>query len=67
MADLAVIEHRLATLERELAEIKKHLPRARPDVNWIEDFAGSMKEFPEFTELVRLGREFRAAQIDPVR
>jgi hypothetical protein len=35
------------------------------EANWLDDFAGSMKEFPEFEEVVRLGREFRESQTDP--
>lgn len=67
MADLVLIEQRLSELEREMAELKKRLPPASPQRNWVEDVAGSMKEFPEFAEVVRLGREFRAAQTDPAQ
>ena len=66
MVDLSLIEQRLATLEQEVAEMKKQLvPTARRG-NWVDEFAGSMREFPEFSEVVRLGRELRTAQTDPV-
>ena len=63
------LEERVATLERELAEVKQllaslillpapsPLPPAKP--NWIEAITGSMADFPEFSEVVRLGREYR--------
>jgi hypothetical protein len=27
--------------------------------NWVDEIADSMKHFPEFDEVARLGREFR--------
>lgn len=59
-----VVEDRLNALERELAEVKIELARvaaksngARPD--WLDIMEGSMSEFPEFDEMVHLGREYR--------
>ena len=66
------LEERVATLERELAEVKQllasstllpassPLPPVKP--NWIEAITGSMADFPEFAEVVRLGREWRESQ-----
>jgi len=58
-----VVEDRLNVLERELAEVKVELARvaaqsngARPD--WLDVMKGSMTEFPEFEEMIRLGREY---------
>lgn len=63
------LEERVATLERELAEVKQlltssallpapsPLPPAKP--NWIDAITGSMADCPEWDEVVRLGREFR--------
>ena len=58
------IEDRLNAIERELAEVTFELARvaaqssgARP--NWLDVMEGSMSEFPEFDEMVRLGREYR--------
>ena len=59
MVDLSLIEQRLATLEQEVAEMKKQLVPSGRRVNWVDEFAGSMKEFPAFSEVVRLGRELR--------
>ena len=59
-----VVEDRLNVIERELAEVKVELARvaaqskgARPD--WLDVMEGSMSEFTEFDEMVRLGREYR--------
>ena len=59
MANQPSLEKRLETLEREVAQIKVRLSAPQVNGNWIDDIAGSMKEFPEFDEVVRLGREFR--------
>jgi hypothetical protein len=70
---IEMLEERIATLERELAEMKQILassvllpaPSALPDAkpNWIESITGSMIGFPEFDEVVRLGREWRKSQL----
>ena len=59
-----MFEDRLNAIERELAEVKIELARVsakaneeRPD--WLDLMTGSMAEFPEFEEMVRLGREYR--------
>ena len=59
-----VVEDRLNAIERELAEVKVELAKvaaksngARPD--WLDVMEGSMSDFPEFDEMVRLGREYR--------
>jgi hypothetical protein len=36
---------------------------AAASANWIERITGSMEAFPEFEEVVRLGREMRHAQL----
>jgi hypothetical protein len=55
------LEERVAKLEAEVAELKTRLglPVATPD--WIARISGSMKDYPEFEEVTRLGREFRNA------
>jgi hypothetical protein len=62
MADKFPLEERVDALEREVADLKRRLPNATSERNWVDEFAGSMKEFPEFDEVVRLGREFRRSQ-----
>ena len=59
------LEQRVAALESELAELKRQLGRARSNGNWVDEISGSMKSFPEFEEVTRLGREFRESFKDP--
>ena len=59
------IETRLDAVERELAELRALVRcggRARP---WYKPLLGSMDDYPEFEEVVRLGRELRVAMTDP--
>ncbi len=54
-------EDRLATLEAEVAQIKRQLCEQRRPLNWLDRVVGSMAQHPEFQEVLRLGREFRQA------
>lgn len=53
------IEQRLEALEREVAQLRQRLLSAPTNGNWVDEIAGSMKQFPEFDDVVRMGREFR--------
>ena len=59
MLDQPSLEQRLSLLEQEVDQIKQRLDRRPSDGNWIEARFGSMKDFPEFEEVVRLGRDAR--------
>lgn len=64
------LHDRLASIEHDLAVIKAELARISITVrsnqsNWIDLMEGPMAEFPEFPEVVRLGREFRKAHQPP--
>jgi hypothetical protein len=63
MKDAKTIEERLAAVERELADLKTRLPPEPVPMpkseNWVEKISGSMKDYPEFDEVLRLGKEFR--------
>lgn len=55
------VEERVETLERELAEVKQRLRMREGSGNWLTDVVGSMAKYPDFKEVVRLGREIRQA------
>jgi hypothetical protein len=58
------LESRLKAVERDLAELKnlvRRVPEAHP---WYESMIGSMKDYPEFAEVARLGRDLRKAEHD---
>jgi len=59
------IEQRVAVLERDLAELKRRVASSESGKNWIEAMTGSMKDYPEFEEILRLGREYRRSQKSP--
>ena len=55
------LEERVAALEAEVAQLKKHLeaepPRAA--VPWWEKILGTFANCEEYEEAMRLGREYR--------
>jgi hypothetical protein len=58
-------DDRLATLEVEVAQIKDQLQRVAEPPNWLARVVGSMSRYPDFREVLRLGREFREADRPP--
>jgi hypothetical protein len=58
---MATVEDRLAAVEAELREVKRRLDELRPAPDWLKRITGSMKDYPEFEEVLRLGREIRRA------
>lgn len=59
MSEQQAIEHRLAEVERELADLKRRLSPTADGTSWVERISGTFKDDPDFDEIVRLGREFR--------
>jgi hypothetical protein len=64
MSDMSTIESRLEAVEKEIAQLKRRLGGKAFSRPWYEPLFGSMKDFPEFDEVVRLGRELRNSQRD---
>jgi hypothetical protein len=57
------LEQRVALLEDEVAELKRQIATSSAtQKNWLDDMSGSMNEFPEFKEVLRLGAEWRREQ-----
>jgi hypothetical protein len=54
MLDEKAIEQRLATLEQEVANLKKQSNLT----NWIEKLTGSISDEEAFLEALKYGREF---------
>jgi hypothetical protein len=54
-----VPEQRLAALEQEVARLKQRLDQVLSQASWLERVAGSMKDEPEFEEVVKLGAAIR--------
>jgi hypothetical protein len=61
MSSTVTLESRLQAVEKVVADLQErilHVPGGRP---WYEAIVGSMKDYPEFEEVVRFGRELREA------
>jgi hypothetical protein len=62
------LEQRVAALEKDVRALKlkgqaKLFSKANPNPNWVEEVAGSMKDFPEFDEVRKIMREMREAEL----
>jgi hypothetical protein len=61
---MSTVEERLSALESELRAVKRQLTTMGKPRAWLDEVAGSMDEWPEFEEVLRLGREFRESASD---
>jgi hypothetical protein len=57
---MATVEERLTAVESELARLRIQVEQKG---NWIARISGSMKDFPEFEEVVQLGRDWRRSDL----
>ena len=58
--ELSVVASELVEVKRQLAEVLSSDPP--PRTGWLKHVIGSMSDFHEFAEVVRLGREWRESQ-----
>jgi hypothetical protein len=61
---MASVEDRLTVLERDVAVLKQQLSVAAQNGKWWEKISGSLADYPEFAEVLRLGAEYRRQQRD---
>jgi hypothetical protein len=61
MLDETTIEQRLATLEGEVANLKRQLERRSTSGNWLEKIIGSISDEAAFLEALEYGCSFRQA------
>lgn len=60
------LEQRVAALEAEVKALKQDrfsLSARKPNPNWVKEVAGSMKDFPEWDEVMQICRELREAEL----
>lgn len=59
------LDQRVASLEIEVATLKRQVAATHTEeTDWLDGMTGSMKDFPEFKDVLRMGAEWRKAQ-DP--
>ena len=62
MSEILKLETRLDLVEKEVADLKRPVFGDGGTRPWYERMVGSMRDYPEFGEVVRLGREFRKTE-----
>jgi hypothetical protein len=65
MSSATTIEERLAALEQAVADLRRQVPAA-PKANWVQQVIGSVTDLEAFDEALRIGREYRQAQVPDV-
>lgn len=60
--DIQLLKNRVAKLEQEVSELKSG-PVRQPGQPWWDRIAGRFENDAAFEEIVRLGREYREAQL----
>ena len=61
MVDEAVLEQRLAILERTVADLQRRLDAAAKPSNWLTKITGSISDEAAFLEALEYGRALRQA------
>ena len=61
MSDSVTIEDRLVAVEKDIALLKGKVLIDNASRPWYVKIVGSMKDHPEFDDVVGLGREIRKA------
>jgi hypothetical protein len=61
MIDEAILERRLATLEQEVADLKRKSQSNSISGNWLDKLIGSISDESAFLEALEYGRAFRQA------
>jgi hypothetical protein len=64
MSQEPTLADRVAALEREIAVLKMRQAQVTTPPDWLDQISGIMKDEPAFTEVVRLGKEFRDSVAD---
>ncbi len=53
---MSSVEDRLNALESEIDVLRREL---KHNVDWVTRISGSMRDFPEFEDVLRFGRDLR--------
>ncbi|NLS98314.1 MAG: hypothetical protein GXX96_39795 [Planctomycetaceae bacterium] len=64
MSTKETVEERLAALEREVHYLRKRIESNQRSNDWRSRPRSTLKDMPEFDEVLRLGREIRQSDQD---
>jgi len=64
MSNTSTIERRLTQVEKEVSFLKSKLSGLSVKKQWIDQISGSLKNDPEFDEILRHGQQIRKADRD---
>jgi hypothetical protein len=65
MSSEAMLEQRLAALERAVADLQQQLAMCSPSTNWLDKVTGSITDEEAFLEALEYGRAIRSADRPP--
>lgn len=57
----ATLDQRMTAIEESVRELREVLNARGPDPDWLDRVIGSMKDQPDFDEVLALGRAIRQA------
>ncbi len=57
----ATLDQRMTAIEESVRELREVLKARGPDPDWLDRVIGSMKDQPDFDEVLALGRAIRQA------
>jgi hypothetical protein len=60
------LEQRVAALESQVQQLKRELHALsvqKPNSHWLDQVAGSMRDFPEWDEVMQICRDMREAEL----
>jgi hypothetical protein len=61
---MATVEDRLSALEQAMQDVRRRLENKPQPRAWLDDVSGSLEPWPEFEEVLKLGREYRNSVVD---
>ena len=64
MSTKETVEERLAALEREVRDLRKRVESSQRANDWRSRPRSSLRDMPEFEEVLRLGKEMRQSDQD---
>ncbi len=64
MSTKETLEERLAALEREMKDLRKRVEAGNRSNDWRSRPRSSLRDMPEFEEVLRLGKEIRQSDQD---